>query len=59
MKNVSLLFLCEALSRTASIVMLSSMALVGQRLTPNPALATFALGDDAPARGKGAGAIVQ
>ena len=42
-KNVSLLFLCEALSRTASLVMLSSMALIGQRLTPNPALATLPL----------------
>ena len=43
MKNLSLLFLCEALSRTASLVMLSSMALIGQRLTPNPALATLPL----------------
>lgn len=43
MKNLSLLFLCEALSRTANIVMFAGMALVGQRLTPNSALATLPL----------------
>jgi MFS family permease len=42
-RNLVLLFFCEAFSRTASIVMLSSMALVGQRLAPNPALATLPL----------------
>ncbi len=43
MINLALLFLCEAFTRTATIVMFSCMALVGQRLAPDPALATLPL----------------
>ncbi len=43
MKNVGLLFLCEAWTRTSSIVVLSSMALIGRALTSTPALATLPL----------------
>ena len=43
MINLGLLFLCEAFTRTATIVMFSCMALVGQRLAPDPALATLPL----------------
>ena len=43
MRNVALLFLCEAWTRTSSIVVLSSMALIGRALTPAPGLATLPL----------------
>ena len=43
MRNLFLLFVCEAFLRTASIVVLSSMALVGQRLAPSSTLATLPL----------------
>ncbi len=42
-KNLTLLFLCEALTRTSSIVVFSSLALVGRELTPYLALATLPL----------------
>ena len=43
MRNIAFLFLCEAFSRTGSIVVLSSMALVGRELAPHAALATLPL----------------
>lgn len=43
MKNVGLLFLCEAWTRTSSIVVLSSMALIGRALSPTTSLATLPL----------------
>ncbi|MGY8823902.1 MAG: MFS transporter [Candidatus Latescibacterota bacterium] len=43
MRNIALLFLCEAFSRTGSIIVLSSMAIIGRDLTPYPGLATMPL----------------
>ncbi len=43
MRDIAFLFLCEAFSRTGSIVVLSSMALVGRELAPHAALATLPL----------------
>ncbi len=43
MKTVFLLFVCEALTRTAAIVVLATMALAGQGLAPHKTLATVPL----------------
>jgi MFS family permease len=42
-RDIALLFVCEALSRTASVVVLASMALAGQGLSPHPSLGTLPL----------------
>ena len=43
MRQVGLLFICEALTRTSSMMVLMSMALTGRRLAPDPSLATLPL----------------
>lgn len=41
--QVGLLFLCEALTRSSAIIVLTTMALVGRRLAPDVALSTLPL----------------
>lgn len=41
--QVGLLFLCEALTRSSAIIVLTTMALVGRRLAPDAALSTLPL----------------
>lgn len=43
MRQVGLLFICEALTRTSSMMVLMSMALTGRRLAPDASLATLPL----------------
>ncbi|HJP33320.1 MAG TPA: MFS transporter [Candidatus Latescibacteria bacterium] len=40
---MGLLFLCEALTRSSAIILLTTMALVGRRLAPDPSLSTLPL----------------
>lgn len=42
-RNLLLLFACESCTRTASVLMLTVMALVGRQLAPSPELATLPL----------------
>ena len=43
MRQVGLLFICEALTRTSSMMVLMSLALTGKWLAPGPSLATLPL----------------
>ena len=43
MHTIALLFGCEALARSTNIVLLTTMALCGKQLAPNPSLATLPL----------------
>ena len=38
--QVGLLFVCEALTRTSAVILLTTMGLAGSRLTPDPSLTT-------------------
>jgi MFS family permease len=40
---VALLFVCEALTRSSAIIVLTTMALAGRRLAPDPSLSTLPL----------------
>jgi MFS family permease len=42
-RQVGLLFVCEALTRSSAIIVLTTMALVGRHLAPTPALSTLPL----------------
>ncbi|MCY3738124.1 MAG: MFS transporter [Gemmatimonadaceae bacterium] len=41
--QVGLLFVCEALTRTSAVILLTTMGLAGSRLTPDPSLTTLPL----------------
>ena len=41
--QIGLLFLCEALTRSSAIIVLTTMSLVGRKLAPDPVLATLPL----------------